>query len=68
MLDVLLDGLKEIQNTGLEIVVDLDGEGPRLMTFKVPIAFVMGDMKGNDMLAGKFGSHSTKVQIGRAHV
>ena len=37
------------------------------MNFKVPIAFVMGDMKGNDLLAGKFGSHSTLVQkISRA--
>ncbi len=69
VLDVLLNELIQIQNEGgLEVDVCFTGDGIYVRrTFIFSIAFIMGDCKGNNNLAGRYGSHAKGVRkISRA--
>lgn len=69
VLDVMLNELVQIQQEGgLEVRICLTGNNLYVLKQVIfDVAFVMGDCKGNDMLAGRFGSHTKGVRrISRA--
>ena len=69
VLDVILHELKLIQREGgMDVEVCFTGDNKFVVRkFIFSVAFVMGDCKGNDHLAGKYGSHTKGVRrISRA--
>jgi hypothetical protein len=56
----LLEGLIAVQVEGMMFPFRLnEGEKARWMSVKVPVAFIIGDTKGSDIFAGKYGSHNS---------
>ncbi len=69
VLDVMLNELVQIQKEGgLEMDICLTGDNIYVRKWVIfCIAFIMGDCKGNDGLAGRFSSHTKGVRkISRA--
>lgn len=69
VLDVMMSKLVQIQQEGgLLVDICLTGDGVHVWKQVLfPVAFVMGDCKGNDALAGRYGSHAKGVRrISRA--
>ena len=63
-LEKILDQLFVIQqNGGLDIYTTLTGDEKdrQFKHWKFPVAFVLGDTQGNDVLCGRYVSYSNKV-------
>jgi hypothetical protein len=59
-LAALLEGLIAVQVKGMTFPFRLkEGEPPRWMSVKIPVALIIGDTKGSDIFAGKYGSHNS---------
>ena len=63
MLDLILTELREVQGplNGFEWTLDLNGKKYDVI-FKIATQVIIGDCKGNDLLCGRYGSHSMKVK------
>jgi hypothetical protein len=66
-LNVILKDLVDAQLDGIWMNLSLDGGFSfRRVQLKCPVLCVVGDCKGNDVLAAKFGGHSTLARVSRA--
>jgi hypothetical protein len=64
MLRIMFAGLKKIQEQGglhIDIVKPQSGGVEVKLLLKVPIAFIIGDCKGHDVLCGRFASHKIEI-------
>lgn len=66
VLGTILSGLVRAQNNGgikcCVLAGQLDAEGAeREFCFKVPLAFVIGDVEGHDVLCARYHTHNTKM-------
>ena len=63
MLDLILTEIRELQGpqNGFEWTLDLNGKKYDVI-FKIATQVIIGDCKGNDLLCGRYGSHSMKVK------
>jgi hypothetical protein len=59
-MDAALSSLIECQKGGGLITFLCLGNDIRNLQLKVPVAFVLGDAKSQDHLAGRFGAHNTR--------
>ena len=62
MCKYILRELKDIQTSGgISFDLTIDGTTWNNVCGKVAVQFIIGDCKGNDILCGRYGSHSDKV-------
>jgi hypothetical protein len=65
VLGKILSGVVRAQKNGgikCGVMDQLDADGvERVFTFKVPLAFVIGDVEGHDVLCGRFKTHNTHM-------
>ena len=61
MAHILKDLVRIQQNGGIEMTLKI-GEKSIHCTAKVPVQFIIGDCKGDDILCGRYGSHGERVR------
>ena len=63
IINLILQEMKSMQGKdgGFEWTLILNGQ-PRDVVFKLAVQVIIGDCKGNDLLCGRYGSHSIKVK------
>lgn len=62
MAHILKDLVRIQQNGGIEMTLSIGNKKSFTGTAKVPVQFVIGDCKGNDILCSRYGSHGERVR------